>query len=62
MKNLLNSEKVKGLPLLNSDKIKIGSQVEVKLMQTQFKIMKWAVAKCPSIELTVMGESVPFST
>ena len=28
-------------------------------MQTQFKIMKWAVAKCPSIELKIMGESVP---
>ena len=28
-------------------------------MQTQFKIMKWAVAKCPSIELKVMGESMP---
>ena len=28
-------------------------------MQTQFKIMKWAVAKCPSIKLKVMGESVP---
>ena len=28
-------------------------------MQTQFKIMKWAVAKCPSIELKIMDESVP---
>ena len=28
-------------------------------MQTQFKIMKQAVAKCPSIELKTMGESVP---
>ena len=27
-------------------------------MQIQFKIMKWAVAKCPSIELKIMGESV----
>ena len=28
-------------------------------MQTHFKIMKWAVAKCPSVELNIMGESVP---
>ena len=28
-------------------------------MQTQFKIMKWAVVKCPSVELKMMGESVP---
>ena len=28
-------------------------------MQTQFKIMKWAVTKCPSIELKIVGESVP---
>ena len=28
-------------------------------MQTQFKIRKWALAKYPSIELNVMGESVP---
>ena len=27
-------------------------------MQTQFKIMKQVVAKCPSIKLKVMGESV----
>ena len=28
-------------------------------MQTKFKIMKWAVAMCPSIKLKIMGESVP---
>ena len=28
-------------------------------MQTHFKIMKQAVAKCPSIKLKIMGESVP---
>ena len=28
-------------------------------MQTQFKIMKQAVAKCPSVKLKIMGESVP---
>ena len=28
-------------------------------MQTQFKIMKWAVAKFPSVKLKIMGELVP---
>ena len=28
-------------------------------MQTQFKIMGWAVVKCPSVELKIMGESLP---
>ena len=28
-------------------------------MQTKFKIMKWAVAKSPSVDLKIMGESVP---
>ena len=28
-------------------------------MQTQFKIMKQAIAKCPSVKLKIMGESVP---
>ena len=43
------------------DQKEIGPQtkLQVKSMQTQFKIMKWAVAKCPSIKLKVMGESVP---
>ena len=50
--------KVMGLPLPALDKTEIGPQVEVKLMQTQFKIMKWAVAKYPSIELKIMGKSV----
>ena len=31
----------------------------MKSMQTQFKIMKQTVAKCPSIKLKTMGESVP---
>ena len=28
-------------------------------MQTQFKIMKQAVVKCPNVKLKIMGESVP---
>ena len=43
------------------DKTEIGpeTKVSVKLMPTQFKIMNWAVAKCPSVELKIMGEPVP---
>ena len=62
MKNPLNGEKVKGSsPFPKLDKTEIGPQtkVYVKSMQTQFKIMKQAVAKCPSVKLKVMSESVP---
>ena len=61
-KNPLNNEQVKGSqPLPKHHKTKIGpeTKVSVKSMQTQFKIMKWAVAKCPSVKLKIMGESVP---
>ena len=48
-------------PLPRFDLKEIGpeTRVQVKSMQTQFKIMKWAVAKCPSVKLKIMGESVP---
>ena len=62
IENPINDEKVKGSqPLPELDKTEIGPETKVcvKSMQTQFKIMKWAVAKCPSIELKIMGESVP---
>ena len=60
--NPINDEKVKGLqPLPRSDMNQIWPQakLQVKSMQTQFKIMKWAVVKCPSIKQKVTGESVP---
>ena len=53
---------VKGLqPLPRFDQKEIGpeTRVQVKSMQTQFKIMKWPVAKCPNVELKIMGKSVP---
>ena len=59
MKNPVNGEKVKGLPLLDLKKTEIAPHVEVKSMQTQFKIMKWALVRCPSIQFRIMGESVP---
>ena len=40
------------MPLSELDKIAINQVA-------QFHIMKWAVAKCPSGELKIMGESVP---
>ena len=60
--NLINSEKVKSsqpLPRLDTREIGQETKVQVKSMQTQFKIMKQAIAKCPSIKLKIMGESVP---
>ena len=48
-------------PLPRFDQQEIGpeTRVQVKLMQTNFKIMKWVVARCPSVELKIMGKSVP---
>ena len=60
-RNPLNGEKVKSSqPLPKLDKTEIGpeNKVSVKSMQTQFKIMKRAITKCPSVKLKVMGESV----
>ena len=61
MKNPVNGDKVKGSPpLLDCDKTKPDRpKVNIKSMQPQFKIMKWVVAKCPSVKLKIMGESVP---
>ena len=59
MNNLVSGEKVNGSPVPGCDQIEIGPKVNIKSMQTQFKIMKWAVAKCPSVELRIMGESGP---
>ena len=60
--NPINDGKVEGsqfLPGLEKKEIGPQAKVQIKSMQTQFGIMKRAVAKCPSIELKVMGESVP---
>ena len=59
---MLNDQKVEGsqpLPRFDQKEIEPQAKLQVESMQTQFKIMKWTVAKCPSIELKVMGESVP---
>ena len=50
---------LQSLPRFDQNEIEPGTRVHVKSMQTQFKIMKWAVAKCPSVELKIMGKSVP---
>ena len=60
--NPINGKKVKGsqpLPGCDINEIGLQTKLQVKSMQTPFKIMKQAVAKCPSIELKVRGESVP---
>ena len=47
-------KKVKGSPLHDVDKIKIGSQLTTKSMQTQFGSIQ-----VPSIECKISCESVP---
>ena len=55
----VNGKEVKGTPLPRFNKSTSASQILAKVLKTQFKIMNWAVAKCPSIKLIIMGESVP---
>ena len=52
-------KEVKGSPLPEYDATKMGPQIPTRPLQTQFKIMKWAVAKCLNIKLKTIGESVP---
>ena len=46
-------------PLSGLDRIETGPPIPIKSLETQFRIMKRTVAKCPSIELIIMGMSVP---
>ena len=46
------------LPKLDRNEIRPQTKVHEKSMQTQFKVMKWAVAKCPNVKLKIMGVSL----
>ena len=60
--NPIIGKKVKGLqplPGYDINEIRPQTKLQVKSMQTQFKIMKRTVAKCLSIKLNVVVKSVP---
>ena len=37
-----------------------GPKIPAESLKTQFKMMKRAVAKCPEVNITIMGDSMPF--
>ena len=55
----INGDKIQGSLNLKSDNIVSGQQTSTNSLQTQFKIMKRAVAKCPIVNITIMGENMP---
>ena len=55
--SLINGGKTQGSPNLKSDNVVSGPQTSTNALQTQFKIMKRAVAKCPKGNITIMGET-----
>ena len=57
--SLINGDKIQGLPNLKNDNVVSGPQTSTNSLQTQFKIMKRAVAKCPKVNITIMGENMP---
>ena len=54
--SLVNSGKVQGSPQLKCDRIGCGQKISAESLQTKFKIKKRAVAKCPSVDIKIMGE------
>ena len=55
----INGDKIQGLPNLRSDNVVSGPQTSTNSLQTQFKIMKGAVAKCPKVNIAIVGENMP---
>ena len=54
--NLVNGDKIQGSP--EGDIFTSGPEISTKSLQTLFKIMKRAVAKCPKVNITIMGENM----
>ena len=55
----INGDKIQDSPNLKNDNVVSGPQTSTNSLQTQFKIMKRAVAKCQRVNITIMGENMP---
>ena len=55
----INGDKIQGSPNLENDNVVSGPQRSTNSLQTQLKMMKWAVAKCPIVNITIMSENMP---
>ena len=57
--SLFNGDKIQGSQNPEHNIFTSGLDISTKSIQTQFKIMKRAVAKCPKVNVTIMGENMP---
>ena len=55
----INGDKIQGSAELKNDNVVSGPPTSTNLLQTQFKIMKREVAKCPKLNVTITGENMP---
>ena len=55
----INDDKIQGSVGLKNDNIVSGPSTSTNSLQTQFKIMKREVAKCPKVNVPIMGENMP---
>ena len=55
----INGDKIQGSAELKNDNVVSGPPTSTNSLQTQFKIMKRAVEKCPKVNATIMGENIP---
>ena len=54
-----DGDKIQGSAELKNGNVVSGPPTSTNSLQTQFKIMKRAVAKCPKVNVTIMGENMP---
>ena len=55
----IDGDKIQGSAELKNDNVVSGPPTSTNSLQTQFKIMKRAIAKCPKVNVTIMGENMP---
>ena len=55
----INGNKIQGSQNPEHDNFIGEPKIPVNSLQTQFKIMKRAIARCPKVNITIMGENKP---
>ena len=56
--SLVNGDRIQGSQNPKDDILTSGPKISAKSLQTQFKMIKMAVAKCPKVNITIMGENM----
>ena len=53
----INGGNIQGSIKPQCDQLVSGPKIQAESLQTRFKIMKRVVAKCPSVDIKIMGEN-----